>query len=58
MSKDQEELNKSCEAAQGLAQAFAGRRPPDAAVPRGVERVGNIVCRPILDGLHHQYGRM
>jgi hypothetical protein len=30
----------------------------DALVPRGVERVGNIVCRPILGGLHHQYGRM
>jgi transposase InsO family protein len=30
----------------------------DAPVPRGVEWVGNIVCRPILGGLHHQYGRM
>ena len=30
----------------------------DAPVPRGVECAGNIVCRPILAGLHHQYGRM
>jgi len=30
----------------------------DAPVPRGVEWDGNIVCRPILGGLHHQYGRM
>ena len=30
----------------------------DAPVPRGVEWAGNIVCRPILGGLHHQYGRM
>ncbi|MCP3462919.1 integrase core domain-containing protein [Bradyrhizobium sp. CCGUVB23] len=30
----------------------------DAPVPRGVERAGNIVCRPVLGGLHHQYGRM
>src|SRR6516162_5503193 len=30
----------------------------DAQVPRGVEWAGNIVCRPILGGLHHQYGRM
>ncbi|MDI4239485.1 integrase core domain-containing protein, partial [Bradyrhizobium sp. Arg237L] len=29
----------------------------DAPVPRGVEWAGNIVCRPILGGLHHQYGR-
>src|SRR5215471_8387013 len=28
----------------------------DAPVPRGVEWA--IVCRPILGGLHHQYGRM
>ena len=30
----------------------------DAPVPRGVEWAANIVCRPILGGLHHQYGRM
>jgi transposase InsO family protein len=30
----------------------------DAPVPRGVEWAGNIVCRPILGGLHYQYGRM
>ena len=30
----------------------------DAPVPRGVKWAGNIVCRPILGGLHHQYGRM
>jgi len=30
----------------------------DAPVPRGVERAGNILCRPILGGLHHQYGRI
>ena len=30
----------------------------DAPVSRGVEWAGNIVCRPILGGLHHQYGRM
>jgi hypothetical protein len=27
-------------------------------VPHGVEWAGNIVCRPNLGGLHHQYGRM
>ena len=30
----------------------------DAPVPRGAEWAGNLVCRPILGGLHHQYGRM
>jgi hypothetical protein len=30
----------------------------DAPVPGGVEWAGNIVCRPILGGLHHQYGRI
>ena len=30
----------------------------DAPVSRGVEWAGIIVCRPILGGLHHQYGRM
>src|ERR1700758_3121254 len=30
----------------------------DAPVPRSVEWAGKIVCRPILGGLHHQYGRM
>jgi hypothetical protein len=27
----------------------------DAPVHRGVEWAGNVVCRPILGGLHHQY---
>jgi hypothetical protein len=26
----------------------------DAPLPRGAERAGTIVCRPILGGLHHQ----
>jgi hypothetical protein len=30
----------------------------DAPISRGVEWAGNFVCRPILGGLHHQYGRM
>jgi transposase InsO family protein len=30
----------------------------DAPTSRGVEWAGNIVCRPILGGLHHQYGRI
>jgi hypothetical protein len=30
----------------------------DAPVPRGAERAGNIVCRPILGRLHHQYARI
>jgi hypothetical protein len=30
----------------------------DAPIHRGVEWAGNIVCRPIFGGLHHQYGRM
>jgi transposase InsO family protein len=30
----------------------------DAPVPRRAERVGNIVCSPILGGLHHQYARI
>jgi transposase InsO family protein len=30
----------------------------DAPVPRGVEWAGNVVCRPILGGPHHQYGRI
>ncbi len=28
----------------------------DAPVPRVVERAGHILCRPVLGGLHHQYG--
>src|ERR1700759_1997379 len=28
----------------------------DAPVPRAVERVGHIDGRPVLGGLHHQYG--
>jgi transposase InsO family protein len=30
----------------------------DAPLPRGAERAGNIVWRPILGGLHHQYARI
>src|SRR5882672_173389 len=30
----------------------------DAPVHRGVEWAGNVVCRPSLGGLHHQYGRI
>src|ERR1700689_3745972 len=33
--------------------------PPekDATVSPAVDRVGHILCRPILGGLHHQYAR-
>jgi len=30
----------------------------DAPVSRAVDRAGNILCRPILGGLHHQYFRI
>jgi hypothetical protein len=30
----------------------------DAPVSRAVERGGQILCRPILGGLHHQYVRI
>src|SRR5467141_3260823 len=30
----------------------------DASVSRAVERAGQILCRPILGGLHHQYVRI
>ena len=30
----------------------------DAPVSRAVERAGRILCRPVLGGLHHQYGRI
>ena len=30
----------------------------DAPVSRAVDRAGHILCRPILGGLHHQYGRI
>ena len=30
----------------------------DAPVSRAVETAGRIICRPILGGLHHQYGRI
>jgi hypothetical protein len=30
----------------------------DAPVSRTVDRAGRILCRPILGGLHHQYGRI
>jgi hypothetical protein len=30
----------------------------DAPISRGVERAGNILCCPILGGLHHQYARI
>jgi hypothetical protein len=30
----------------------------DVPVSRVAERAGNIVCRPILGGLHHQYARI
>jgi hypothetical protein len=30
----------------------------DAPVSRAVDRAGRILCRPILGGLHHQYGRI
>src|SRR4030088_779521 len=32
--------------------------PKDAPGSRGVERAGQILCRPILGGLHHQYVRI
>jgi hypothetical protein len=30
----------------------------DAPISRAAEWTGNIVCRPILGGLHHQYARI
>ena len=30
----------------------------DAPFSRTVERAGQILCRPILGGLHHQYVRI
>ena len=30
----------------------------DAPLSRAVERAGQILCRPILGGLHHQYARV
>jgi transposase InsO family protein len=30
----------------------------DAPAPRAVERTGNILCRPVLGGLRHQYVRI
>jgi hypothetical protein len=30
----------------------------DAPVSRAVELAGQILCRPILSGLHHQYIRI
>jgi transposase InsO family protein len=30
----------------------------DAPLSRTVERAGRILCRPVLGGLHHQYGRI
>jgi transposase InsO family protein len=30
----------------------------DAPVSRAVDRAGHILCRPILDGLHHRYSRI
>jgi Integrase core domain len=30
----------------------------DAPLSRTVERTGQILCRPILGGLHHQYVRI
>jgi hypothetical protein len=29
----------------------------DAPISRAAEAVGRIISRPILGGLHHQYGR-
>ena len=30
----------------------------DAPLSRTVKRAGRILCRPVLGGLHHQYGRI
>jgi transposase InsO family protein len=30
----------------------------DAPISRAAETAGRVICRPILGGLHHQYGRM
>jgi hypothetical protein len=30
----------------------------DAPISRAAEAVGRIISRPILGGLHHQYGRI
>ena len=30
----------------------------DAPVPRAIGTVGDILCRPVLGGLHHQYVRI
>jgi hypothetical protein len=30
----------------------------DPPISRAAESAGRIICRPILGGLHHQYGRM
>ena len=30
----------------------------DAPLSRAVKRAGRILCRPVLDGLHHEYVRI
>ena len=30
----------------------------DAPLHRAIERLGAVVSRPVLDGLHHQYWRI
>jgi hypothetical protein len=55
----EERYGASLEALVGVAAVLATRihlsLNKDA---RGVEWTGNIVCRPIMGGLHHQYGQI
>jgi hypothetical protein len=47
---------------QSYARYYNGTRThlslnKDAPISRAGEKAGRIICRPILGGLHHQYGR-
>ncbi len=46
---------KTRERLAGLLQAVF--QANQEAIPRAVQAAGRILCRPILGGLHHQYGR-
>ena len=51
---------KLCPAETAKGSPFGqkiGPRVEDAPISRAVRAAGRILCRSILGGLHHQYGR-
>ena len=52
------QIRRNHKGLKSLTSFSAGLLEKDAPVPRAIGTVGDILCRPVLGGLHHQYVRI